>query len=342
MKIKAVYLERPLQIVKRQVEKPKVKGGEVLLKIKSVGVCGSDIHYYERGKIGNFVVRKPLILGHECSGEVAELGRGVINLNVGDRVALEPGIPCRMCDYCKRGRYNLCPNVRFMATPPIDGAFVEYVAHPADFCFKIPENISYDEATLFEPLAVGLYALERADIRPEHRVLILGAGPVGLATLQSALCTKGVDTTIVDLYKFRLNKAKELGAKKIINARNFDILKQLSSEFDVVFETAGNVITTQQTVKLARNGGKVVLVGLSAQEEINFSTNQVVSKELDILGVFRYANMYPRAVRLAQKGGVDLKSLITQRFSFGELEEALKFARDNKNSCIKAIVQVSH
>ncbi|GAI40044.1 unnamed protein product [marine sediment metagenome] len=165
---------------------------------------------------------------------------------------------------------------------------------------------------------------------------------MGLATLQSALCTKGIDTTIVDLYKFRLNKAKELGAKKVINARDFDILKQLSSEFDVVFETAGTVITTQQTVKLARNGGKVVLVGLPAQEEINFSTNQVVSKELDILGVFRYANMYPRAVRLAQEGSVNLKSLITQRFSFEELEEALKFARDNKNSCIKAIVQVSH
>lgn len=341
MKIKAMYLEKALQVVEKRVEKPKVKDGEVLVKTKSVGICGSDVHYYDKGKIGNFVVERPLILGHECSGEVVELGKGVSNLRVRDRVALEPGVPCRICDYCKRGRYNLCPNVRFMATPPIDGAFVEYVAHPADFSFKIPANISYDEATLFEPLAVGLYVVERANIKPEHKVLILGAGPIGFTTLQSALCIKGVDATVLDLYEFRLAKAQEFGAKKVINTKNADILKQLIPEFDVVFETAGSVTATQQTVKLAKTGGKVVLVGLPAREEISFNTNQVISKELDILGIFRYANMYPRAVKLAQGGSVNLKSFITQRFSFDEIEKALKFARDNKNSCVKVIVQVS-
>lgn len=337
-----MYLEKPLQVVEKRVEKPEVKDGEVLVKMKSVGICGSDVHYYDKGKIGNFVVERPLILGHECSGEVVELGKGVNNLRVRDRVALEPGVPCRTCDYCKRGRYNLCPNVIFMATPPIDGAFVEYLAHPADFCFKISQNISYDEATLLEPLATGLYAVERAGIKPEHKVLILGSGPIGLATLQSALCTKGVDVTVVDLYEFRLAKAQELGAKKVINAKNADILKQLTPEFDVVFETAGGVTATQQTVKLAKRGGKVVLVGLPAREEISFNTNQVIFKELDILGIFRYANIYPRAVRLAQRGSVNLKSFITQRFSFDEVEKALKFARDNKNSCIKVIVRVSN
>ena len=339
--MKAVYLEKPRKIKIKEIEKPKPEPEEIMVRVKSVGICGSDVHYYETGRIGQFVVKKPLILGHECSGKVVELGREVNNLKVGDRVALEPGIPCRICNYCKRGRYNLCPNVRFMATPPIDGAFVEYVAHPADFSFKIPENISYDEATLFEPLAVGLYAVERAGIKPEYRVLILGAGPVGLATLQSALCTKGADTTVVDLYEFRLTKAKELGAKKVINAKDVDILKQLSPEFDVVFETAGSVATTQQTVKLAKRGGKVILVGLPAQEEISFNIHQIISKELDILGVFRYANMYPRAVRLTQRGSVNLKSFITQRFSFEDTEKALKFVRDNKDSCVKAVIQIS-
>lgn len=341
MKVDAIYLERPLRIVKKQVEKPRSKEGEVLVKIKSVGICGSDVHYYEKGRIGSFVVEKPLILGHECSGEVVELGGGVGDLKVGDRVALEPGVPCRKCDYCKRGRYNLCPDVIFMATPPIDGAFVEYVAHPADFCFKLPEHINYDEATLFEPLAVGLYAAERANIKPEHSVLILGSGPIGLATLQAVLCTKGVEATVVDLYESRLAIARKLGAKRVINAKDMDISKELNSGFDIVFETAGSVATTQQTVKLAKRGGRVVLVGLPAQEEISFNTNQIISKELDVLGIFRYANMYPRAVALVQSGSVNLKPLITHRFSFEETEKALKFALENKSLCMKAIVQVS-
>jgi len=340
MKMKAMYLEKPGQIVKRHIAKPEAKDGEVLVKIRSVGVCGSDVHYYTEGRIGNFVVKKPLILGHECSGEVVEVGRGVNNLKIGDRVALEPGIPCRMCEYCKGGRYNLCPNVKFMATPPIDGAFVEYIAHPADFTFKIPPRISFDEAALFEPLAVGLYAAERANIKPGDKVLILGAGPIGLSILESVLCTKGVNAVIVDLYEFRLTKAKELGAKEFINAKHINILEKLQPEFDVIFETAGSVITTQQTVNLVKRGGKVILVGMPSQEEISFNINQIISKELDVLGIFRYANMYPRAVKLAQEGSVNLKALITQRFSFEETEEALKFARDNKDTCIKVIVYI--
>ena len=338
--MRAMYLERPGKIVEKKIREPSPKEGEVLVRIRSVGVCGSDIHYYQEGRIGKFVVRKPLILGHECSGEVVEVGKKVDDLKVGDRVALEPGIPCRMCEHCKSGRYNLCSKIRFMATPPIDGAFVEYVAHPADFAFKIPRKISFDEAALFEPLAVGLYAAERARIKPTDKILILGAGPIGLTTLQAVRCMRGVEVSVIDLYEFRLAKAKELGADEVINPKEEDIWKKLSSSFDVVFETAGSAVTIKQTVKLAKEGGRVILVGLPGEDEIALDTKQIVFKELDVLGMHRYANMYPRAVKLTQEGSINLKTLITHRFSFEETEKALKFARDNKDSCIKVIVRI--
>ncbi|RLE14520.1 NAD(P)-dependent alcohol dehydrogenase, partial [Candidatus Aerophobetes bacterium] len=212
MKITAMYLEKPGKIISRKIDMPEIKKDEVLVKIKAVGVCGSDVHYYDKGKIGSFIVKRPLILGHECSGEIVEVGEEVKNLQIGDKVALEPGIPCRRCIYCKTGRYNLCPEIRFMATPPVNGAFVEYVAHPADFVFKLPENVSYEEATLFEPLAVGLYSVVRAKVGFGGKILILGAGPIGLSTLQAAINIGGGRITVADIYDFRLEKAKELGA----------------------------------------------------------------------------------------------------------------------------------
>jgi len=338
MKITAMYLEKPGKIIPRKIDMPEIKKDEVLVKIKAVGVCGSDVHYYDKGKIGSFIVKRPLILGHECSGEIVEVGEEVKNLQIGDKVALEPGIPCRRCIYCKTGRYNLCPEIKFMATPPVNGAFVEYVAHPADFVFKLPENVSYEEATLFEPLAVGLYSVVRAKVGFGGKILILGAGPIGLSTLQAAINIGGGRITVADIYDFRLEKAKELGADELINPRQTNALDKLGSSFDYVFETAGSVVTTQQTVKLAKNGGKVILVGLPAQEEIEFNTNQIITKELDVLGIFRYANMYPKAIRLAEKGQVNLKTVISKKFSFPKTEEALKFARDNKESSIKTVV----
>ncbi len=338
--MKAAYLEKPRKIKIREIEKPTPKPEEILVRVKSVGICGSDVHYYETGRIGQFVVERPLILGHECSGKVVEAGEEVSTFQVGDRVVLEPGIPCRKCSYCKQGRYNLCPEMSFMATPPVDGALVEYVVHPADFAFKIPEKTSFDEATFFEPFAVGLYAVERANLKLGSKILILGAGPIGLATLLSALSTGQNDITMVDLYEFRLAKAKETGARKTVNPHKLDILTKFGPQFDVVFETAGSVITTQETVMLARRGGKVILVGLPAQEEIELNTNLIISKELDLLGIFRYANIYPRIVKLAQDKKLDFKPLMTHKFSFEDTERGLKFVRDNKDSCVKAVIQI--
>lgn len=336
--MKVAVLEKIKRISIEEREIPKPKEDEVLVRIKSVGVCGSDIHYYNEGKIGSFVVEKPLILGHECAGEVVEVGSKVKTLKVGDRVALEPGIPCRRCLYCKTGRYNLCPDVVFMATPPIDGAFAEYVVHPEDFTFKLPDDISFDEGALIEPLSVGIYSAERAMIRPGDTVLIFGAGPIGLVTLQAVKAYGAEQVFIVDINDFRLSKAKELGADLIINSKSEKMEDYIKDGVDVVFEASGNSSVISQTTKFAKRGGKVVFIGLASDDYIGININEVSSKELDLLGIFRYANVYKKSIDLLAKGKIDLKTLITHHFSLEKTQEALEFADKNKDKCIKVIV----
>ncbi|MDI3548798.1 MAG: L-iditol 2-dehydrogenase [Halanaerobiales bacterium] len=341
-KMKAVYLEKVKEIKMKEIEKPTPGEGEVLVQIKSVGVCGSDIHYYNHGRIGDFIVEKPLILGHESAGKVVEVGPGVTSLKVGDRVALEPGIPCRKCEHCKEGRYNLCPDIVFMATPPVDGAFVEYVTFPEDFAFKLPDNMSYDEGALIEPLSVGVYSTERAGLKAGMKVAILGAGPIGLATLQAAK-VYGADVAISDINDFRLSYAEKLGADKIINAATGDALEKFNEYFnggaDVVFETAGTVPTTKMTTKVAKRGGKVVIIGLAPADTINYNFVDVSAKELDVLGIFRYANVYKRSIDLVSKGEIDLKSMVTHSFTLDQVQEALEFADKNKDKAIKVVVR---
>ncbi|MBC7319566.1 NAD(P)-dependent alcohol dehydrogenase, partial [bacterium] len=250
--MKVAVLERIKKISIEERDIPKPKDDEVLVRIKSVGVCGSDIHYYNEGRIGSFVVEKPLVLGHECAGEIVEVGSKVKTLKVGDRVALEPGIPCRKCIYCKTGRYNLCPDVVFMATPPVDGAFAEYISHPEDFTFKLPDNVSFDEGALIEPLSVGIYSAERAEIRPGNTVLIFGAGPIGLVTLQAVKAYGAEQVVVVDINDFRLSKAKQLGADLVINSKIERIDDYIKDRVDVVFEASGNSSVISQTTRFAK------------------------------------------------------------------------------------------
>jgi len=338
--MKAMYLLEPRKIVEKEIKVPAPKQGEVLVKIKAVGICGSDVHYYETGRIGDFVVKKPLILGHESAGEIVEIGKDVKDLKIGDRVALEPGVPCRKCKFCKLGRYNLCPNMKFMATPPIDGAFTEYITHPADFCFKLPSSISYEEGAMFEPLSVGLWAAEKADLRPEDKVAILGAGTIGIMTLQSVLVSGVTDVTVFDLIHFRLNVAQRLGAKLIVDSKKENAFKEYKDRFDIVFETAGSEITTHNTVNLVNRGGKIVLVGMPPQDEVALNINRMISKEIKISTVFRYANMYPRALSLVSEGKIKLKSLISKHFKLSELQRAFKYVVDNRSETLKIIIEI--
>ncbi|MBC7325740.1 MAG: NAD(P)-dependent alcohol dehydrogenase, partial [Moorella sp. (in: Bacteria)] len=332
--MKAAFLKEPGVITIEEVKKPSPGPGEVLVKIRSVGVCGSDVHYYRHGRIGSYVVQKPLILGHECSGEVVELGPGVKTLEVGDRVALEPGIPCRKCRFCKTGRYNLCPDVVFMATPPVDGAFVEFVAFPEDFAFRLPDNVSFDEGALIEPLAVGIYSMERAGVEPGESVVILGAGPIGLLTLQAARAYGANPVVITDASAFRLSVARSLGADLAVNVSEEKaiaaILEYLGAEADVVVEAAGAPAAIQETWKLVRRGGRVVFIGLPAQDIVGYSFAELSRKELDILGIFRYANVYPRAIHMVARGIINLKALITHHFPLEEVQAALELADRGK------------
>ncbi len=197
--MKAAVLHGPGDIRMQRVSIPGIGPDDVLIEVKTIGVCGSDVHYYVTGRIGRYVVREPLILGHECSGEVVRIGQNVRNVDIGDHVAIEPGVPCRRCRFCKSGRYNLCPDVRFLATPPINGAFAEYVASPCDFVYKLPENMTFAEGALIEPLAVGLHAAKRGQVVPGETVVILGAGTIGLMVLQAVKAYGATRIIAVDL-----------------------------------------------------------------------------------------------------------------------------------------------
>jgi len=336
--MKAAVMKGIKKVEIENIPIPKPKEDEVLVRIKSVGVCGSDVHYFIEGRIGDYIVKPPFILGHECSGEVVEIGAGVKDLKPGDRVTMEPGIPCGKCENCRVGRYNLCPDVIFWATPPIDGAFCEYVTHPAGFTYPIADQVSFEEAALVEPLSVGMYATRRARVEPGQTALVL-------VTIESLLARGITKVIAVDVVDMRLQKAKELGAFHTINSQKEDVVKTVqdltgNKGVHVVFETAGSVATTQMTAEVTKRGGRVVLIGLPSQSEFNFNIIKTIDKELNIIGIFRYANAYPGCVDLLNSGRVDLKSLITHRFPLEKSQEALLFAHEHKAESIKVVVNM--
>ena len=336
--MRAMYLEKPGVIVEKNLPKPFIQGDKVLVRIKAVGVCGSDIEYYESGRIGDFIVEKPLILGHEASGEIVEIGENVVGLKIGDRVVLEPGIPCGKCTFCRDGRYNLCPDIQFMATPPVDGAFREYVAHPADFTFKIPNDLSFEEATLIEPLSVGIHVARRANIQLGDRVVILGAGPIGIMCLETSLIRGALEVTVTDVVDFRLAKAEDLGATEIINVKTAST-ELYAKTFDKVIQTAGTSETYGQGLALAARGGRIVQVGHPFAQHVPIDASLLISKELDMVGSYRYTNTYPEAISLINARKVHLKPLISKSFSLEEVKKALEYPKQHPDSCIKAVVR---
>jgi L-iditol 2-dehydrogenase len=340
--MKAAVLKKVGEIQIEDIPVPNPGPAEVLVKIKSVGICGSDLHYYTHGKIGIYVVEKPIILGHEASGEVVAVGNGVTRFQVGDRVTLEPGIPCRKCEFCKTGRYNLCPDVAFMATPPYDGAFTEYIVSPEDFTFKIPDTMSFDEAALMEPLAVGVYASERSRIKPGMTAAVLGLGPIGMVVAQAAKAYGASRVIGTDVVEYRLNKAQSFAVDNAFNATNSDleeaIFADLGGRPDIVFETSGNGASIAMTTSLVKTGGTVVMIGMSPKDLMPINHGQISGKELTVLGIFRYANMYPKAIELVKSGEIDVKSLVTKEFNLEKTQAALDYAIEHKNDSIKVII----
>ena len=325
-----LHAPRDLRIEQRRIPTP--TEGEVLVRILSVGVCGSDVHYYEHGRIGDFVVRSPLILGHETSGQIVEVGKGVSPARVGERVAIEPGQPCRRCDQCRTGTYNLCPNIRFHGTPPVDGTLCEFVAVRSELSFVVPDEISDNAAALLEPLSVGIWANRKAGTQIGSSVLIAGAGPVGLVTAKVAHATGATRIAVTDVNRSRLSSALASGATEIAVAGSDNV----RGEFDAFIDCSGSSAAVDAGVRLVRPAGSVVLVGMGA-DELKLPLAFIQQRELLITGTFRYANTWSTAIALVASGRVTLDDLVTSEYGLAEVEQALTAARDPQS--VKAVVR---
>jgi len=339
----AAFLHDIGDIRLEEVPIPALDGGDqVLVQIKAVGICGSDMHYFEHGRIGSYVVEEPLILGHEAAGQVVAVGEQVTQLRPGDRVAIEPGRTCGKCEFCKSGRYNLCPQVVFLGTPPVHGAFREYLTWPADFLFKLPDQLSYEEAAMIEPLAVGVHAVRLASIGLGDSVAVLGAGPIGLVSLQAAIAAGATLTIVTDVIPSRLQMAQQLGATHTLDANGdiVDIVMELTEGrgIDVVIDCVGLAETLRQAIQLARRGGHIQIVGMAEDSANDFPIFGINNAELSLAGTFRYANCYPPAIAAVADGKINVKSLITHRFSLTETPEAIAWVVANKEQVIKAVI----
>lgn len=324
---------------------PQPADNEVLVKLEYVGICGSDMHYYETGRIGDYIVKPPFVLGHEPGGTVVEVGKNVKHLKVGDRVALEPGKTCGHCEFCREGKYNLCSDVVFFATPPIDGVFQEYVAHEADLCFKFPDNVDTMEGALIEPLAVGFHAANQGNAHAGQTAVVLGAGCIGLVSMM-ALKAEGVSKVyVVDIMQKRLDKALELGATAVINSKETDVLKEVDRltegrGADLVIETAGMEITARQAIHIAKKGATIVLVGYSKSGEMTLPLSLALDKELTFKTVFRYRHIYPMAIEAVASGKVNLKGIVTNVFDFDDIQNAMDSSVRDKANIVKSVIKI--
>jgi L-iditol 2-dehydrogenase len=312
------------------VDEPTPGAREAVVQIEAVGVCGSDTAYFTVGRIGDWVVDGPIILGHECAGKVIAVGSDVTQVAVGDRVAIEPGTPCRDCRDCMAGRYHLCPDLVFFATPPYDGSLVQRMAIDERQLFRMPDSMSYEEGALCEPLSVGIWACQRAGLEPGDRVLVTGAGPVGLLAAQAARAFGANSVTVTDIADFRLDMARELG---------FDVERVgegTSRDFDVLLECSGAPTALADGLWRLRTNGRAAMVGMPKQD-VTLALSRLNVNELTIGLVNRYAHTWPIAIELISSGRVDVSSLVTHRFPLDETADAIMLARNVPDS-VKAII----
>ena len=333
-----------IELEEREIPQP--KEGEVLIKIGYVGICGSDVHYFETGAIGDFVVKPPFVLGHEAAGTVVALGEGVDSLKIGDRVAMEPGKTCGHCEFCRTGRYNLCPDVQFFATPPYDGVFQEYVAYDASMCFRLPDNVSLMEGALIEPLAVGFHAANQGGAHIGQKAVVFGSGCIGLMCLM-ALKAEGVtEVYVVDVIDKRLEKAMELGAAGVINSSKEDAVERIMElaggyGVDLAIDTAGADVTINQGIRMVKPGGTIVCVGYSRSGKVTLDMSVALNKEITFRTVFRYRHIYPMAIAAVSSGLINLRNVVTDTFTLDEIQEAMMKSVNDKVNIVKAVIEVA-
>jgi len=344
--MEALVLETVEKLAIREIEvKEQLGPRDVRIALRTVGICGSDVHYYTHGRIGPYVVRDPMILGHEASGVIEEVGAEVKNLKVGDRVCMEPGVPDPNSRASRLGMYNLDPAVRFWATPPIHGVMRPSVVHPADFVFKLPDNVGFGEGAMVEPLAVGMHAANKASIKPGDLAVVVGAGTIGMVTVLSAIAGGCSSIVVTDVKQPKLDLAKKLGPVRAVNVEKEDpvaVVQELTGGWgaDIVFEASGSPKATAQALDMLKPGGTLVYIGMPV-EPVPFDIVKAQSKEATVKTIFRYAHVYPRALALMGAGKIDLKPLITETYSFEKSIEAYDYAVSPKPTSVKVQIEVA-
>ncbi|XP_029623083.1 sorbitol dehydrogenase [Salmo trutta] len=330
-----LHSQGDLRLEQRPIPEP--GPNEVLLQMHSVGICGSDVHFWQNGRIGDYVVKKPMVLGHEASGRVVKVGSAVKNLKEGDRVAVEPGVPREMDEFFKSGNYNLSPTIFFCATPPDDGNLCRFYKHSANFCYKLPDNVTYEEGALIEPLSVAIHACRRAGVTLGSSVLICGSGPIGLVCLLVAKAMGASQVVITDLSADRLVMAKELGADFPLTVKREDGPEELAKRVEgllgaqphITIECTGVESSVQTAIYATRPGGVVVLVGLGAAMTTIPLLNAAL-REVDIRGVFRYCNTWPMAIAMLASKKVNVAPLVTHRFPLEQAVQAFETTRQGQ------------
>jgi L-iditol 2-dehydrogenase len=317
-----------------EVATPSIADDEVLVEIAAVGVCGSDTHYYRHGRIGGFVVESPLILGHECSGTIVAVGADVPDSRIGERVAIEPQKNCRRCRECRAGHYNLCPNMEFYATPPIDGAFARYAAIRTEFAHPIPDSMSDEAAALLEPLSVAITTMRKAGVAPGTSILIAGAGPIGIICAQTARAFGAAEIIVTDLVAERRERALLFGATRVIDPTETDVASA-GLDVNAFVDASGSARAVSDGIKAVRPAGTAVLVGLG-NSEMTLPVEHIQNLEITVTGIFRYTDTWPAAIHLGASGQVDLDSLVTGRFDLDHAADALD--SDTDPASLKSIV----
>lgn len=324
--------ERALSV--QEVPTPSYADDEVLVEVAAVGVCGSDTHYYRHGRIGDFVVREPLILGHELSGRIVAVGADVPESRIGERVAIEPQKPCRRCRECRAGRYNLCPHMEFYATPPVDGAFARYCVIRTEYAHRIPDTMSDEAAALLEPLSVAIHTMRKAGVTPGSSILIAGAGPIGIICAQTARAFGAAEIIVSDLVAERRERALRYGATRVLDPRETDIATA-GLDVGAFVDASGAPSAVASGIRAVGPAGTAVLVGLGSSEMV-LPVEHIQNYEITVTGIFRYTDTWPAAIHLVSSGQVDLDSLVTGRFGLDSAAEALE--SDTDPASLKSIV----
>ncbi len=342
--VKAAYLLSPGKVSIEDIPSSKIESDtDVLVRVRSVGICGSDIHYFLEGRIGRQVVADKIILGHEAAGEVVDAGDSVTAVKKGQKVAIEPGITCGKCEHCLGGFPNLCPHVIFFGTPPVDGALREFVVMPEDNLIPLAQGLDYNDGVLSEPLAIGLYGVKLSRFSVGDDVAIVGAGPIGLSVLFSVRSGGAKRIFVSDLIPERLEMAKKLGADRTALASREDIVAAVQKETggrgaDIAFEAVGKAETFKQTSEAARIGGEAVIYGIPEDDRMEFDSHSVRRKQLRITNVRRSANVTRLALDLIGQRRLPFSSLVTHEFPLERIEDALRMAAEYRDGVIKAVV----